>query len=329
VRESPTRPPPATTFAVGDPAPETPNAAGREPRSVPGAVGAAGWVDGALLRRLAYLGARHGPRPLIEYSPTFFGVVFAALLSRRRATLRDNQRRVIGRRARWREEVDAVRTFVRYAHCTAESLGIERPEGARARLSLQGEDEVVKWVATGRGVVLITAHTGLWDLAGRALVERTGARVTVVMAPEPDSRARAFHDGLRQRAGVTVLHADHTFAALPLLRELRSGGIVAIQIDREPSGMRSIDTRLGDERFGVPVGPFLLAGLADVPLIPVFARRLGFFSHELRFGVTRRVSHRPAAAELERVAQGVVDELAGFVREHPTDWFPFAPRRER
>ena len=49
--------------------------------------------DSAFLRRLAYAGARFGPRFVIEHSPKLFGTAFAFALPETRALVRRNLRR--------------------------------------------------------------------------------------------------------------------------------------------------------------------------------------------------------------------------------------------
>ena len=83
-------------------------------------------VGGVALRRLAYAGARYGPRPFVQHSPALFGALFAALLPEMRAKVRGNLRRLLGPRGGAVEGLDVLRTFVAYAHCLTESLASER-----------------------------------------------------------------------------------------------------------------------------------------------------------------------------------------------------------
>jgi lauroyl/myristoyl acyltransferase len=287
------------------------------------AVAGAPRVDGYALRRLAYLGSRYGPEPLVRYSPSFWGVLFAAALAEKRRTVRRNLRRVRGPRGRLAEEVDAARTFVRYAHCLAESLGAERAPSRATSPRLVGESNLTNELAGGRGVVLVTAHTGIWDLAARTLAERLGVEVAIVMQQEPDAGARELHDALRARQGVSIVHVAHPLDGVALLRHLRGGGAVAIQMDRVPAGTRAVSVQLFGAPFRVPEGPFLLAATAQVALVPVFARRCGYFDYEISFGPAGRLSRRPGPDELASAARDVVDELARFVRANPNDWFHF------
>jgi KDO2-lipid IV(A) lauroyltransferase len=172
-------------------------------------------------------------------------------------------------------------------------------------------------------VVLVTAHTGTWDMAARALSARLGVEVLVVMQREADARARELHDSLRMRPGVRIVHVDHPLDSVAMLRHLHAGGVVAIQIDRVPAGVRFLEAELFGGPFRVPEGPFLLAGTAQSALLPVFSRRCGYFDYEVVFGQARWLSRRPASEEMKLAAAGVAEDLARFVRAHPNDWFHF------
>lgn len=288
-----------------------------------GALGRLPSVDGYALRRLAYLGARYGPEPFVRYSPSVWGALFGVLLTEQRRRVRTNLRRVRGPRGRLVEEVDALRTFVRYAHCLAESLGAERNIARATSPRVHDESYLRNELDHGRGVVLVTAHTGIWDVAARALVERLGVDVAIVMQPEADAGAREMHDGLRERRGVSIVHVAHPLDGVSLLHHLRRGGVVAIQMDRAPVGTRAVSVDLFGAPFRVPEGPFLLAGMAQVALIPVFARRRGYFDYEITFGRAQRLSSRPGTDEVVTAAREIVGDLARFVRANPNDWFHF------
>jgi lauroyl/myristoyl acyltransferase len=282
-------------------------------------------VKGIGLRRLAYAGARYGPPSLVRYSPVFWGTLFAALLPDLRDTVRGNLRRLRGPRPRVREDLDVVRTFVAYAHCLAESLAAERPEAAKAVPSVEGAEHLAEAIARGRGVVLVTAHTGTWDVAARFLGREYGMDVVLVMAKEEDERARALHDRVRSKGGgLRVIHVGaHPLDALPLLGHLRSGGVIAAQLDRTLGAETSLDVSLGGEPFRVPEGPFRLAALSGAPVVPAFVRRLGYFRYEIRVCPALALSRRPAPEEVLGAARRATADMEQFLLENPTRWFHF------
>jgi predicted LPLAT superfamily acyltransferase len=78
----------------------------------------------------------------------------------------------------------------------------------------------------------------------------------------------------------------------------------------------------------VPEGPFRLAVLANVPIVPVFAARLGFMRQLVVLGrpvypdVDRSL---PRQDRLRGLAAQVLLQLEAHLREFPTQWFHFVP----
>jgi len=277
------------------------------------------------LRRLAYAGARFGPRFVIEHSPKLFGTAFALALPETRARVRHNLRRVKGRRGFLSEQRDVLLTFASYAACLAESLGIERPDAQHTELVVNGEAHLREALSEGRGVILVTGHIGPWDCAARLLAKDFRAPVLVVMLAEPDERARQVHDAVRERGGVRVVHiGEHPLDALPLLRHVQSGGVLAIQLDRAAPGGRSLTVQLFGDTERMPEGPFRLAALSGAPIVPIFAHRAGYFRYELSVVAPIRVQRSASAADLQAAATSAAESMQSFISRHPTEWFHFA-----
>jgi lauroyl/myristoyl acyltransferase len=290
-------------------------------------------VDGLWLRRFAYWGARYGPRPFLEHAPGLLGGGFFSVLPAVRRRVLENLRLVLGERESHLERRDARRTFANFANCLAETMALEREEAKTARLTIEARPgphgvgsvaELQSWFGARRGLVVVTAHVGPFEAAAKCLARELSKDVLLVMAPEPDARARRYHDLLRERHGVRVAHVgDHPTDGLRVLSHLKAGGVAALQLDRVVEHGRVVDQRLFGSPQRVPVGPFRLAGLAQVPLVSVFASRRGFFDYELAVGAPLHVERRPSAPDLERAAGQVLGELELAISRDPTQWFHF------
>jgi KDO2-lipid IV(A) lauroyltransferase len=280
--------------------------------------------ESAFLRKLALAGVRHGPSWFVRYSPQLIGTFFALTLPEERRRVRASLRRVLGPRAPYLEERDVLRTFRDYAACLAEGLGAERREAAGARVEVRGQEHLTETLAAGRGAVLVTAHVGPWDAAARHLSANVSAEVVLVMTAEPDSAARALHEEVRRSAGIRVLYVGQTpLDALPLLHHLRRGGVAAFQLDRPAPSARALETQLFGRPFSVPEGPFRIAALAQVPVLPLFASRSDYLSYVVEVGSPERCENTPDEGELAQVAQRCVARMERFIAAHPTQWFDF------
>jgi lauroyl/myristoyl acyltransferase len=274
------------------------------------------------------MGARHGPTAFVRFSPPLFGALFALALPDLRSRVLRNLRAVRGVRSSFGEGRDVMATFAEYASCFAESLGVERPEAARARVDVVGGEHLRRALAGGQGAVVVTAHVGPWDLAASLLARDLDADVAVVMEREPSADAQALQDALRARQGVTVLTIGETeLDALPVLRHLKRGGLVAFQLDRMPPSARVLVAELFGRAFSVPEGPFRLASIARVPVVPLFAFRRGYYSYGVEvFEAIEPVAHAGRDA-LQAVAERAVRAMERFIRAHPTQWFDFGAAR--
>ena len=276
-------------------------------------------------RRAAYLGARFGPRWLLRLGPILFGLLFFVILGATRRRVFANQRRIHGRRPIWADVRGAAATFINFANCLTESLAAGRSEASAASVELVGEEHLRGALRGLRGVVVVTAHVGAWDSAAEILRRDTARAVTTVMAPEPERAAGALHDSIRGLRGVGVYHAGgDPLDSLPLLQSLRRGAVVAIQLDRCPSGARAMASSLFGQSVGVPVGPFVLAALAGVPVLPVFVARRGFFSYIAVVEEPISLPRKPAESELREAVQRATSAMEAFISRHPTQWFHFS-----
>jgi KDO2-lipid IV(A) lauroyltransferase len=236
----------------------------------------------------------------------------------------ENLRLVRGERGRWKDAVDVAATFATYASCLAEILGAGSPRGRLPRAVIHGELHVLSAVAEGRGVIFATAHTAGWETVGPLLSRDHGLRVMIAEAAEADPGARAIQDGARLAHGVLVAHVgDDPLSALPLVRHLRGGGVVALQIDRLPAGMRGRSVSLFGRPAAVPEGPLRLSMLTGAPIVPIFAARTAYRSYEVVAGAPIRPPRHATDHELDIAAQSLADAMQSFVSRYPTQWFHF------
>lgn len=280
--------------------------------------------DSVLWRRALDAGITHGPRPFVEHAPPLIGLLFAALLGPQRRAVKKNLRRALGPRGHVAEALDVARVFSSFASCLTEAILVAKGRPDRL-LGLATDDENFLGPArAGRGLIVATAHTGGWQAAGPLLRCLHASDVLVVMARERDARAEAIMSDARERAGVRIVHVGTSpLDALPLLSHLRRGGVVAVQIDRVPSGMRGRDVTLFGEPSQLPEGPLKLAALSGAPIVPVFTRRMGYMRYEVTSHPPVYLPKRPSEGELDLAAQSISTAMESFLRANPTQWFHF------
>ncbi|WP_437594221.1 lysophospholipid acyltransferase family protein [Sorangium sp. So ce1000] len=281
--------------------------------------------DSAFWRRALTAGVTRGPEPWLRHSPPVFGALFAAALPELRRRVEQNLRRVRGPRSRLVDLLDSAEVFATYGSCITEALLLASDRGYTVVRRSRGFEHYRACAAAGRGIILVTAHTGGWDIAGQILGVVHPAGVMLVMQRERDAEARAIQDAARLRAGVQVVHiGDGPLDALPLLKQLQRGGAVAMQIDRVPPGMRSREVTFLGGPWRAPEGPLALAAMSGAPILPVFTHRLGFLDYEAVVAPPIRLPRRATEEERDAAAAAMTGAMERFIRAHPTQWFHFA-----
>jgi KDO2-lipid IV(A) lauroyltransferase len=199
--------------------------------------------------------------------------------------------------------------FFRYARLTREEV--------RQRVSLQHVDYLEQCMALKRGVLVLTAHFGNWELGGAA-VAALGYKVNALALPARLEKLNEMFQKLREQRGMKVIPINRS-AVLSMLRCLKNGEIVAVLGDRDFTGK---DDRI--EFFGepacIPRGPAWLSVKSGAPVVPAFLLRQVDDTFLLRF-------HPPIFPEQEgsedAVRAKICRALEREIGEQPYQWFIF------
>jgi KDO2-lipid IV(A) lauroyltransferase len=252
------------------------------------------------------------------------GAAAAAILPGARQNILHGIRLIRGSKGPVDDAVDVARTFGAYAGCLAETLSNGGKNAALPEAVLVGRRNVDKASALGRGILIATIHSGGWEVVGPLLVNFRKSKLVMVMEGERDREAREIQDRARRASGLEVVHVgEDPLSSLPILRHLRDGHIVAMQIDRVLPGMRSVTVKLFGGEFKMPLGPFRLAQVSGAPLVPMFAARTGFRQYVIEAAPPVVLSRKADDADIARGAQAVAHSMSEFLRDHPTQWFHF------
>lgn len=282
--------------------------------------------------RLASAAASALPRPLRLTLARGLGRLLARAMPAERRAVRSNLARVLaGTPARVPARVPASmpasmidahvsQTFANFGAFFADLLTLNRRPGADLRAYVAGADgehHLDAALAAGRGVVLLTAHLGNWELAGRLLSSRGGRTAHVVLSAEQDQALERY---LRldspQLRFVTRHHATST---LGLLAALRRAEMVAMQADRPTGGRGDAIVPFFGEPAAFPLGPFVLARAAGAAVITAFCAMTPDGRYRLEIDPPIWVKPGEELASLGTV----VGALERVISAYPTQWFNF------
>jgi KDO2-lipid IV(A) lauroyltransferase len=283
--------------------------------------------DGVFWRRLAYLGTAHGPWWWRRYTPAAFGALWCALLKGQRQIVADNLIRMNLAESPLDAWLGAQRMFIQFAESLTDGLESVAKGLDGYELDSPTDRSFKDALARGRGVILLTAHTGSWEVVGRLIGKKHRAPVTMVMTREQNLSTRAFADALRTQKNEGDFELAYVgtdpLAALPLVAALRRNRVVALQFDRVPPGMASISVPFFGWLQPFPVGPFKLGQVTGAPIVIALTRRTGHRRYAVEIPEVFTIDRAGGEAALTETVTRVARAVEDFVRRHPAQWFHF------
>lgn len=173
-------------------------------------------------------------------------------------------------------------------------------------------------VAEHGGAVVALPHLGNWDLAGLA-AHQAGIRLFSVAGVQHNARVNAW---LNRRRGLGLEIIPRGSSALrQVVRRLRQGDVFAILPDvrtRRPD--LAIPFLGATANLGRGMAQF--ARVANVPVLPVAARRVGWTRH--RFDILEPIlpdAALSAAADIHRITTRAMAQIEAMIRADPGQWF--------
>jgi KDO2-lipid IV(A) lauroyltransferase len=200
------------------------------------------------------------------------------------------------------------------------------PEKASALVEqVVGFDRILEGRSRGRGVLLLTAHLGNWEVGGLMLAA-IRQPIHVVLVPDIYPAVEKARRRLHERAGVTEIPVDRSLGStLAVLRALAANSIVAMQGDRDFDNT-GIEVPFFGRGAYFPRGPLRVAMATDATVLPAFIVRVpdGRYRAILEEPLPiERGGDRDAA--LRRNLERFVGILERYVRQYPEQWYCFYP----
>jgi len=199
-------------------------------------------------------------------------VAFVAMPDKRR-TARENVSRVIRKPPDSREATSLVRRMFRsYALYWADFFGLNGRALSRVRelVKLEGIEHLLDALTHGKGVLLVTAHIGSWDMGGAALAaaaELPG--VSAVVEPVSTGESDEAVTTMRERRGIKVIPVGRP---LGIGRALRRNEIVLVVSERAIGG-DGVEVEFFGEKTVFPRGAAYWSIKTGAPIVPAFCIR--------------------------------------------------------
>jgi len=175
-------------------------------------------------------------------------------------------------------------------------------------------------LASGKGVVVLTAHLGNWELGGVVLAQ-LGYPFWAVALSHKNKKVNDFFVSQRAGKGVNVIAMGK--AVRSCISEIRNNHMVALVGDRDFTE-KGIVIDFFNKPMHFPEGPAALSLMTGASIIPGFMLRNPDDSFTLR--IEKPVEFKPCGdkkkdlAELIKVYKNIIED---YIRKYPDQWYVF------
>lgn len=173
----------------------------------------------------------------------------------------------------------------------------------------------------GNGLLMLTAHTGNWQVMMRNLPE-LGVKINIVMLPEENPAVKEYlqiDEGEKYEINI-IDPSKGADAAIEIMQELAKGNIVSIMGDRILKESKTQQVDFFDSSIELPEGPYLIASSAKAPIVFLLTRRNGPCNYTLEVNEIEREKGKEKNTSL--LARKYTKILEKFLKKNPYEWTP-------
>jgi len=275
-----------------------------------------------MLRVMTWISLRLGRRAarVVLHPIAAYFLLFAP--ASRRAS-RNYLRRALGRPPRWR---DLYQHFFTFAATIHDRVYLVNRRFELFDFEVHGEDTLRRLLAGGKGLFLMGAHLGSFEVIRAIGRKDTDLRIAMVMHQDNAQKINAMLAAINPEAVQDIIGLGHIDSMLKVRECLDEGGVVGMLADRTPGDDTLYPVQVLGASANVPGGPFRIAALLRRPVV---------FMTGLYLGGNRYAIHFDPLADFSAVARGQYDAaveaaitryaalLDQYCRMAPYNWFNF------
>jgi predicted LPLAT superfamily acyltransferase len=231
--------------------------------------------------------------------------------------------RALGRPPRWRDLYQHFYTFAATIH---DRIYLVNRRFDMFDFEVHGEDTLRRLLAGGKGLFLMGAHLGSFEVIRAIGRKHTDLRLAMVMHEDNARKINAMLAAINREAVQDIIGLGYIDSMLKVRERLDEGGVVGVLADRTTGNDTLCPVQILGATANLPIGPFRMAALLRRPVV---------FMTGLYLGGNRYAIHFDPLADFSNVARGQRDAaleaaitryaalLDQYCREAPYNWFNF------
>jgi predicted LPLAT superfamily acyltransferase len=231
--------------------------------------------------------------------------------------------RALGRPAYW---LDLYRHFFCFAATIHDRIYLINRRYDLFNIDIQGKENIRPLIDEGKGVFLMGAHLGSFEVMRAIGRQVPGLRVAMVMHEDNAQKINSMLAAINPEAAMDVIPLGHIDSMLQVQERLDDGMLVGMLSDRTLGNEPMVSINLLGSDAGLPIGPFRMAALLRRPVVFMVGLYLGGNRYQVHFETLADFSQIPSGQRDHAVEMAIAryaELLNRYTRLAPYNWFNF------
>jgi KDO2-lipid IV(A) lauroyltransferase len=181
-----------------------------------------------------------------------------------------------------------------------------------------GRERVVQARAGGKGVLILIAHIGNYDLLGMATPTLFRFPLYVISKALRNKGLNRFWQEHRERMGVKIILAHQAYR--PAVRALKENALVGFMLDQNRPGHEGVFVPFFGKTASTTPGLAFMSAHTKAPVVPIFIRREPDGRHRLDIGAVIEPPPDRKEETLLAYTARYTKIIEDAVREAPAQW---------
>lgn len=177
-----------------------------------------------------------------------------------------------------------------------------------------------------RGVILIGAHVGNWEI-GASFFKEHGDKMNIVMYDAEYQKIKKILEENTNTKNYKVIPVnEHDLTPIFKIKDaIDRKEYVCFQGDRYVKGSQTLQVEFMGINAHFPAGPYLLASRLGVPVMFYFATREKGMRYVFHFRIAEPVTKSKGIRPEIALLRQYTSSLESIVRQYPEQWFNYYP----
>lgn len=193
-------------------------------------------------------------------------------------------------------------------------------------IAFDGAADIRALLAEGKGLIIVNAHVGCWQVA-LSLLRHFNVPVSAVMQMHEGDVDRRYYEHSGDQPPFRVIDPEAFLGGiLEMAQVLQRGEILGVMGDRVfGADKNTVGVQFLGEEIHVPITPYRLSSVTRAPIVVILSRKESYRRYSAEVACVIRppsgLGRKPAA--YTAYAQAFADTLDAYAQAHPWQFFNF------